>query len=244
MRKLVVLAETLEALGETNSASLVRVLATPELISEAQNWAETFFKNNPEFVNRAEQFAEAKGITLGQYLGYLEKLDEPMGRQKLHQDLGYVGMGATWSPTGKSTTQPTPKPQEKPEPKLQPEAELRWPFPPPNVLQDESAFIAAALAWAMGEGQELYGRMYGSTKGLKNAGKKGEVQAARVYLRYLLKEVAPQLAATLQAKWRDASTKGDTEAQRVLRVWWTSLSDVWGLIQNMVSSINDYESMG
>jgi hypothetical protein len=208
-----------------------------QLVRTAQGWADRFFKANPEFLDRAEKFAEAKGISVGQYLGYLEQLPEDMGRKKIHQDLGYVGMGAAQSPTAK----PAPKPEAKPEPKLQPETELRWPFPPPNVLQDESAFIAAALAWAMGEGQELYGRMYGSTGGLRDAGKKGEVQAARAYLRHLMKDVAPKLAVTLQAKWKDASVKGDTEAQRVLRVWWSSLSDVWGLIQDMISNINSYE---
>jgi hypothetical protein len=240
MRKLIVLAEALEALGDSNSAALVRVLAMPQLIRTAQGWADRFFEANPEFLDRAEKFVAAKGLDLATYLNQLDALQEAVGRQKLHQDLGYVGMGAVWSPAGKPTAKPAPKPETKPGPKLQPEAELRWPFPPPNVLQDESAFIAAALAWAMGEGQELYGRMFGSVGGLRDAGKKGEVQAARAYLRYLMKDVAPRLAVTLQAKWKDASTKGDAEAQRVLRVWWSSLSDVWGLIQDMISNINDY----
>jgi len=238
MHRLVVLAEALEALGEANSAALARVLAVPELVSEAQGWADRFFKANPELLDRAEQFAEAKGISVGQYLGHLEQLPEDIGRKKVHQDLGYVGMGAAWSPTGKPTAKPEPKP-EKPEPKLQPETELRWPFPPPNVLQDRKAFIAAALGWAMGEGRDLYGRMYGS-QGLRDTGRKGEVGAARAYLRYLMKDVAPRLAATLQAKWKEASTKGDTEAQRTLRAWWSSLSDVWELIQDMVGNINEY----
>jgi len=240
MRRLMVLAEALEALGDTNSAALVRVLTVPQLVREAQGWADRFFKANPQLLNRAEQFAEAKGISVGQYLGYLEQLPEDMGRKKVHQDLGYVGMGAAWSPTGKPT--PAAKPAPKPEPKIQPEAELRWPFPPPNVLQDGRAFVAAALGWAMGEGRELYEHMYGSSRGLRDAGKQGQVKAARAYLRYLMKDIAPRLAATLQAKWREALAKGDTEAQRTLRVWWSSLSDVWELIQGMIGLVNDYET--
>lgn len=237
MHKLTVLAEALEALGETNSAMLVRVLGMPQLVREAQGWADKFFKANPQLLDRAEQFAEAKGISVGQYLGYLEQLPEDMGRSKVHQDLGYVNM--PWSPTGKPPEKKLAP--EKPEPRLQPEAELRWPFPPPNVLQDENAFIAAALAWSMGEGQALYARMYGKPGNLRDMGRKGEVQAARAYLRHLMKDVTPRLAATLQAKWKDASAKGDTEAQHTLRAWWSSLSDVWGLIQRMVGNINDYE---
>lgn len=243
MRGLIVLAEALEALGETNSAALVRVLTVPELVSEAQGWADKFFKANPQLLNRAEQFAEAKGISVGQYLGYLEQLSEDMGRKKVHQDLGYVNM--PWSPTGKLPEKPAPTPEPaKPEPKLQPETELRWPFPPPNVLQDKPAFITAALAWAMGEGRGLYERMYGSSKGLRDGEKQGEIKAARAYLRHLMKDVAPQLAVTLQARWRDASAKGDTEAQRTLRYWWTELSNVWELIQDMISNINAYEYEG
>jgi hypothetical protein len=242
MRRLMVLAEALEALGETNSAALVRVLTVPELVSEAQGWADRFFKANPQLLERAEQFAQAKGIELGQYLGYLEQMSEPLGRQKVHEQLGYVNM--PWSPTGKPAAKPAVAPKPKPEPKLQPDTELRWPFPPPNVLQDERAFVAAALAWAMGEGQETYGRMYGSAAGLRDAGKKGEIQAARAYLRHLMKDVAPKLAATLQAKWKTASAGGDETEQRTLRTWWSSLSDVWELIQRMVGLINDYEFEG
>lgn len=231
MRKLVVLAEALEALGEKNSAMLARALA-----KFAQEWADRFFKANPGLLQRAEQFVAAKGIPLEQYLNQLGAMQEWAGRQKIHQDLGYAGM--PWSPPGKEAPKPAPA---KPEPKLQAETELRWPFPPPNVLQDERAFIAAALAWAMGEGRALYERMYGSSKGLRDAGKKGEVRAARAYLRHLMKDVAPQLAATLQAKWREASAGGDMEMQRTLRAWWESLSDVWELIQRMVAMMNDYE---
>jgi hypothetical protein len=238
MRRLVVLAEALEALGEANSAALVRVLTVPGLVSEAEDWAGRFFKVNPQLLERAEQFTQAKGIDLGQYLGRLEQLPEAQGRAKIHQDLGYINM--PWSPTSAPAVKPAPKPEPKPEPRIQPEAELRWPFPPPNVLQDERAFVAAALAWAMGDGQDLYARMYGKADNLRDMGKKGEVQAARAYLRHLMKDVAPRLAATLQAKWRDASAKGDTEAQRTLRHWWQSLSDVWELIQDMVSDINEY----
>ena len=240
MRRLMVLAEALEALGDANSAALVRVLTIPQLVREAQGWADRFFQANPEFLDRAEQFVAAKDLDLATYLNQLDALQESVGRQKIHQDLGYVGMGAAQPSTGKSIEKAAPTPEKKPEPKLQPETELRWPFPPPNVLQDESAFIAAALAWAMGEGQELYGRMYGSSGGLRDSGKKGEIQAARAYLRHLMKDIVPKLAVTLQAKWKDASTKGDTEAQRVLRVWWSSLSDVWELIQEMVGNINNY----
>jgi len=234
MHRLVVLAEALEALGEKNSALLARALA-----KFAQEWADKFFKANPELLQRAEQFAAAKGIPLERYLNQLDAMQEWTGRQKVHQDLGYVGM--SWSPPGKKTPKPAPKSKPKPEPSLQAETELRWPFPPPNVLQDKRAFVAAALAWAMGEGRKLYERMYGSSEGLRDIGKKGEVQAARAYLRHLMKDVATQLAATLQAKWREASAAGDTEAQRTLRVWWESLSDVWELIQRMVSAINVYE---
>lgn len=242
MRRLMVLAEALEALGEANSAALVRVLTAPELVSEAQDWAGKFFKANPQLLERAEQFSKTKGIDLGQYLGYLERLPEAMGRSKVYQDLGYPNM--PWSPTGKPAAKPAAAPKPKPEPKLQPDTELRWLFPPPNVLQDERAFVAAALAWAMGDGQELYGRMYGSAAGLRDAGKKGEIQAARAYLRHLMKDVAPKLAATLQAKWKAASVGGDEAEQRTLRAWWSSLSDVWELIQRMVGLINDYEFEG
>jgi hypothetical protein len=242
MHRLIVLAEALEALGEANSAALVRVLTVPQLIHQAQSWAERFFQANPEFMNRAEQFVAAKGMDLATYLNQLDDLQESTGRQKIHQDLGYVGMGAAWSPTGKPAEKS--EPEKEPEPQLQPEAELVWPFPPPNVLQDESAFMAAALAWAMGEGQGFYKSMYGSSSGLGHMGKKGEIQAARAYLRYLMKDVAPKLAVTLQAKWQDASMKGDSEAQRVLRMWWSALSDVWSLIQRMISLVNDYEYEG
>jgi len=159
MRRLTALAEALGALGEDNSATLVRVLTVPRIVHGA-----------PE-----------------------------------------------------------------------PETELAWPFPPPNVLQDMRVFIAAALAWSAGEGREAYGRMYGSPENLRDMGKKGEIQAARAYLRHLMKDVAPQLAATLQAKWRKTSEKGDMEAQRTLRAWWESLSDVWGLMQRIVGLVNSYE---
>jgi hypothetical protein len=233
MRGLMVLAEALEALGEANSATLARVLAVPELVGEAQDeWAGRFFKANPQLMERAEKFAQANGIDLADYLNRLDGLSESAGRAVVHRDLGYVGM--LWSPAR--------KPAPKPEPRLQPEAELHWPFPPPNVLQDEKTFIAAALGWAMGEGRGAYERMYGSSAGLRDTGKKGEVKAARAYLRYLMKDVAPQLAATLQAKWKDASAKGDAEAQRTLRFWWQSLGDVWERIQEMISAVNDYEA--
>jgi hypothetical protein len=244
MRRLIVLAEALEALGEANSAALVRVLTVPQLVREAQGWAERFFQANPEFMDRAERFAEAKGIDLATYLNQLDAMREDMGRRKIHQDLGYVGMGAAQLPAGGSAEKPAEKPAPKLEPKLQPETELRWPFPPPNVLQDERAFIAAALAWSMGEGQDLYARMYGQADNLRDMGKKGEIQAARAYLRHLMKDAAPRLAVTLQAKWREASAKGDREAQRTLRAWWSSLSDVWELIQQMISLVNDYEYEG
>jgi hypothetical protein len=233
MRRLVVLAEALKALGEKNSAMLVCALAR-----FAQEWADRFFKANPELLERAERFAEAEGIELGQYLNSLSQLSEWAGRQRISRDLGYVGM--PWSPRQK----PAAGPKAKPEPKLQPETELRWPFPPPNVLQDERAFLAASVAWALGEGREMYEQMHGSSKGLRNAGRRGEVQAARAYLRHLMKDVAPQLAATLQVKWRDASAGRDAEAQQTLRHWWESLSDVWELLQRMISTVNAYEQEG
>ncbi len=62
MRRLMVLAEVLETLGEANSAALVRVLTAPGLVSEAQGWADRFFKANPQLLERAEQFAQAKSI--------------------------------------------------------------------------------------------------------------------------------------------------------------------------------------
>lgn len=239
MRRLVVLAEALEALGEANSAALARVLAAFGLVRKAQGgWADRFFKANPQLLGRAEEFAKAKGLDLADYLNRLDRLPESAGRGKAHQDLGYVNM--PWAPTGT----PAAKPAPKPEPRLQPEMELRWPFPPPNVLQDERAFVAAALGWAMGEGRDAYERMHGPSAGLRDAGKRGEVMAARAYLRHLMKDVAPRLAATLQAKWKDASAKGDTEAQRTLRYWWTELSNVWESIQDMIGSINDYEAEG
>ncbi len=235
MRGLIALAEALEALGEPNSATLVRVLAHPDLVREAQDWAGRFFKANPQLLQRAEQFAQAKGVDIGQYLGQLERLPEAQGRAKIHQDLGYVNM--PWSPPG---TPPKAAPKPKPEPKIEPDTELRWPFPPPNVLQDGRAFLAASLAWAMGDGRDLYEHMYGSSAGLRDMGRKGEIQAARAYLRHLMKDMAPRLAATLQAKWREASAGGDTEAQQTLRTWWSSLSDVWELLQRMVGLVNDY----
>lgn len=246
MHRLTVLAQALEVLGEADSAALVRVLTDPRLVSEAEeNWVNKFFSANQQLLDRAKQFAQAKGINFGQYLGQLGRLSESIGRKTVHEQLGYVNM--PWSPPGKSSVTPTTKPgtpaksTPKSEQKIRPDTELRWPFPPPDVLQDERAFIPAAIAWAMNDGQDMYARMYGPSSGLQDAGKKGEIQASRAYLRYLMKDTAPRLAATLQAKWQKASEKGDAEEQQTLRTWWTSLSDVWELLQRMIGIINGYE---
>lgn len=246
MNRLIALAEALEALGEENSAALARVLSLPDFAYKAQTWPVKFFKDNPEFLNRAEQFASANGIDISTYLNQLTALSEPIGRQKINDDLGYKGMGSLWSPDKKVEQKVQQKKEQEPKkvqtPKFEPMKELQWEFPPPNVLKDKESFIASALAWAMGEGSGLYGQMYGSPDEIHDLGRKGEIQASRAYLRYLMKDVAPKLAATLQAKWKTASETGDIEEQQTIKSWWSSLSDVWKLLQRMISIINSYES--
>jgi hypothetical protein len=102
---------------------------------------------------------------------------------------------------------------------------LAWPFPAPEVLKRPEAFISAALGWA--------GPQYSRT------GRKGEIEASRLYLRHLMKEVAPELARTLQKEW--AAAAGDPARQRSLRLWWKALVLVWQRLQDMVGHINSYE---
>jgi len=119
--------------------------------------------------------------------------------------------------------------------------ELVWPFPAPETLQNLAPFIASALAWAAGEGSGLYQQAYGSSENLRNEGKIGEIKAARVYMRYLMKDVAPKLATQLQEQWQTAIKEGNTEKQKTLRKWWSSLADVWTLLQRLIKLVNSYE---
>ena len=219
MKRLIILAEALEGLGEINSAELVRILSKPALICNA-NWVDDYFKNDPELKEKARLYSSTHGKSLQVYFNELGEYTEEAGKEKVKKDLATI------------------KDEQKEE--LQP-GELSWPFPPPEVLKDKGVFIENALAWAMGEGSGLYTNMYGSTSNLREQGKKGEVQAARAYLRHLMKDIAPQLASTLQNKWREASEKNDTDAQNTLRTWWKTLSQVWVLLQKMIKSINEYE---
>jgi hypothetical protein len=216
---LIALADALQAMGEGSTATLVRAL--DRFAQERPTWAERFFKANPEFMDRAEQFAAATGAGMANYINMLDALPEDIGRQKVHKDLGYVGM--PWSPPG---TAAAPKKPEPPKVVTQTKGgDLVWPFPPPTVLKRPEAFISAAIAWA--------GAQYSRT------GRKGEIEASRLYLRHLMKDVAPALARTLQQQW--AAAANDPDKQHNLRLWWKALVLVWQRLQDMIGSINAYE---
>lgn len=213
--KLTALADALQGMGENSTATLIRVLGK---FAQA-SWTERFFQANPDLLKRADEFATAKGMSLAAYLAKLDSMSEAMGRRKVHQDLGYVGM--PWSAPQKPAEEP-----KAPEVTTQTEGgDLVWPFPAPVVLKRPEAFISAAIGWA--------GPQYART------GRKGEIEASRKYLRYLMKDVAPALAKTLQQRWSKATA--DPAAQRNLKLWWRALVQVWQRLQDMVGHINAYE---
>jgi hypothetical protein len=214
--KMIALADALQAMGDENSAALVRAL---DKFAQRPTWTERFFKANPEFLNRAEQFAQATGVGMASYLNTLDAMPEDLGRQKIHKDLGYVGM--PWSPPGATPAKPA-----EPEVITQTKGgDLVWPFPSPTVLKRPEAFISAAIGWA--------GAKYGRT------GRKGEIEASRLYLRHLMKDAAPALAGTLQKQWQAAAN--DPDKQHNLRLWWKALVLVWQRLQDMIGYINMYE---
>jgi hypothetical protein len=216
-KKLTVLADALKTLGENNSALLVLALGRGDLNIDNQTWLVRFFEANPEFMDRAEKFAETEGINFSSYINTLEKMPEDVGRKKIHNDLGYAGI--SWLPVKRERPEEVVTETEV--------GELVWPFPAPHVLKNPAAFVAAALAYAPSE--------------LRAQGKRGEIKAARLYLRYLMKDIAPNLAKSLQKQWNVAAKRNDVSRQDTLRLWWQSLTDVWYLLQRMIKIINRYE---
>ena len=104
--------------------------------------------------------------------------------------------------------------------------ELVWPFPNINTLQNIGSFILYALSKHPEDRDDK---------------RRGEVNAAKKELKYLLKDVGPKFYKELREREKEARDKKDTEELKYLSKWLSAMSKIWTVLQNLIKKINNYD---